>query len=273
MVVLITGCRSGFGLLTAVSAAQAGHTVYAGLRDLTTADDLIERSQGLDVIPVQLDVTDPEQREAVVARIEAEHGALGGLINNAGIALGGPLEEVSEAELRHLIEVNVMAPFLLTQRALPKMRERESGVVLMVSSMAGRIAMPGVGAYSTTKFALSGMTEAWRSELRPFGIRVVLVEPGPYKTDIFGRNRRIAGGTLSRHSPYYEAFARLEGKARRWADLGGDAQDVADRMVELLLDPAPPWRVPMGPTVLARRVLRTALPDWAWEALIRRVIA
>lgn len=271
MVVLITGCRSGFGLLTAVAAARAGHTVYAGLRDLSTASDLRSAAQGLDVRPLQLDVTDAQEREAVVSAIEAEHGSVDALVNNAGIALGGPLEEVSEAELRQVLEVNVFAPFLLTQRVLPAMRAQRSGVVLMVSSMAGRIAMPGIGAYAASKFALSGMTESWRAELRPFGIQVVLVEPGPYKTDIFGRNRRIAGGDLQEDSPYFPAFSRLNQKAAQWAGLGGDPQDVADRMAALLSDPAPPWRVPMGPTVRARRALRVVLPDWGWELLLRRL--
>ena len=271
MVVLITGCRSGFGLLTAVAAARAGHTVYAGLRDLSTADDLTQAARGLDVRPVQLDVTRSEEREAVVSALEAEHGAVDALVNNAGIALGGPLEEVSETELRQVLEVNVFAPFLLTQRVLPGMRAQQSGTVLMVSSMAGRIAMPGIGAYAASKFALSGLTESWRAELRPFGVRVVLVEPGPYKTDIFGRNRRIAGGELREDSPYHPAFSRLNAKAEAWAGLGGDPQDVADRMVALLSDPAPPWRVPMGPTVRARRMLRTVLPDWGWEFLLQRL--
>lgn len=270
MVVLLTGCRSGFGLLAAVEAARRGHTVYAGLRDVSTADGLLEAAGDLPIRPVQLDVTDPVQREEVVARIEAEHGALDGLVNNAGIALGGPLEEVSEAGLRKVFEVNVFGAWALTTRALPAMRAQGRGCVIQVSSMAGRIALPGLGAYAASKFALSGMTESWRAELAPFGVQMVLLEPGPYKTDIFSRNRRVAETPAD--SPYRPFIERMEAKAEQWTHRAGDAQDVADTICDLLAHPSPPWRVPMGPTVHLRRALRWTLPDRGWEALVRAIV-
>ena len=115
MITLITGCRSGFGLLSAVSAARAGHTVYAGLRDPETADDLMAAADGLPVHPLALDVTEPEQCQAAVDRVVSEHGRIDGLVNNAGVALGGFLEQLERDELEHLYAVNVLGVWELTR--------------------------------------------------------------------------------------------------------------------------------------------------------------
>lgn len=273
MVVLITGCRSGFGLLAAETIARAGHTVYAGLRDLRTADDLRARTAGLAVTPVQLDVTDPAQREQVVSEIEAKHGAIGALINNAGIATGGPLETFGEAELRKVFEVNLFALWALTARVLPKMREARDGVIINVSSMAGRSALPTMGVYAASKHAVTGMTEALRLELRPFGVRVALIEPGPYKTDIFGRNLRVSEAAQQpQASPYQELLSRMDALATKTAARGGDPQDVADRILAVMVDPNPPLWNAMGPNVPVRRVLRWGLPARLYERLIARIV-
>jgi NAD(P)-dependent dehydrogenase (short-subunit alcohol dehydrogenase family) len=188
MIVLCTGCRSGFGLLIAVTAARAGHTVYAGLRDLETQADLVKFAGNLDVRPVQLDVTNADERETVVREIVEEHGRLDALINNAGRTLGGFIEQIAEDELRRLFDVNVFAAWALTKTCLPHLRASREGIVINIASMAGRQAMPGLGGYAGSKFAIEGITEALRHEMRPFGVRVVLVEPGPYATDIVGRS-------------------------------------------------------------------------------------
>lgn len=270
MIVLCTGCRSGFGLRIAVTAARAGHTVYAGLRDVETAGDLMAAGQGLDIRPIQLDVVDAEQREAAIRRILEEQGRLDVLINNAGISLGGFQEQIEETELRHLFEVNVFAPWALTKLVLPSMRAQSEGLIINISSMSGRAALPGVGAYASSKFALEGMTEALRFEVRPFGVRVVLVEPGPYETDIFARNLRIAAQTLDHVGPYQAQRDRLEALMTRRKV--GDPQEVADQVVALFHQPHPRLRYPMGPNVLLRRVLRRALPFGAYEAILRRVL-
>jgi NAD(P)-dependent dehydrogenase (short-subunit alcohol dehydrogenase family) len=272
MVVLITGCRSGFGLLTAVSAAQAGHTVYAGLRDLSTDGDLKEAARGLDVTPVQLDVTDPEQREAVVSDIEARHGALGGLVNNAGIAISGAIEDFSEAELRRVFEVNVFALWALTCRVLPEMRARKSGIIVNVSSMAGRAALPTMGVYAASKHAVTGMTEALRLELHPHGVRACLIEPGPYKTDLFNRNRNICEGSQREDSPYRTLISGMLKLASETEVTAGDPQQVADRIIAVLGTSSPPLWNPMGPKVTARRLARWMLPGSLYEQLIRRVV-
>lgn len=273
MAVLITGCRSGFGLLAAETVARAGHTVYAGLRDLDTAGELRARTEGLDVTPVQLDVTDPDQREQVVADIEARHGAVSALVNNAGIATGGPLETFAEAELRKVFEVNLFALWALTVRVLPQMRAARDGIIVNVSSMAGRSALPTMGAYAASKHAVTGMTESLRLELRPFGVRAALIEPGPYKTDIFGRNLRVSeGAQQAEASPYSDLIRRMEGLAAKTGDRAGDPQEVADRILQVIADPDPPLWNPMGPNVPARRLMRWALPARLYERIIRQIV-
>lgn len=269
MVVLCTGCRSGFGLLIAVTAARAGHTVYAGLRDVTTAENLREAAGDLDVRPVQLDVTEPAEREAVVAQIVEEQGRIDALINNAGIALAGFQEQIAEHELRRLFDVNVFGAWALTKLVLPHLRSQRSGVVINITSMAGRQAMPVLGAYAGSKFALEGMTEALRHEMRPFGVRVVLVEPGPYKTDIAHRNRWIAEGT---GGPYVAFERRMEQLAEKMEARMGDPQEVADLVTELLTEERPRLRYPLGPGVNARLWARRVLPFEGVEKIMQRIL-
>jgi NAD(P)-dependent dehydrogenase (short-subunit alcohol dehydrogenase family) len=268
MVLLITGCRSGFGLLTAVTAARAGHKVYAGLRDPSTADALRDAAKGLPVTPIALDVVDPAQREAAVAQILRDEGRLDGLVNNAGIALGGYLEQLEEDELRRVLEVNLISVWALTRLVLPTMRAQGRGHIVNVSSISGLLALPGLGAYAASKFALEGMTEALRHELKPFGVQVCLVEPGPYKTDILGRNRTLARNAQDALSPYAPYTRRAEALFDRIAAQGsGDPQDVADAIVALLHDPNPALRNVLGGSARVRAMMKRVLPfgvlEWA----------
>jgi NAD(P)-dependent dehydrogenase (short-subunit alcohol dehydrogenase family) len=269
LIVLITGCRSGFGLRAAVSAAQAGHTVYAGLRDLSTRTELDQASRGLDVHPVQLDVTRADERAAVFRQIVERHGRLDALVNNAGVALGGYLEEVSEAEVRTVFEVNVLAVWALTQLVLPGMRVRGLGHIINISSVSGRIAMPGLGVYASSKFALEGMSEALRHEVAPFGVQVTLVEPGPYRTDMTtGARRSLVASVSSSDSPYAAYSARSVELFERVSGSLGNPQDVADRIVAILGRTRPRLRHPMGASAYARLTLRWWLPFGWWQLLV-----
>jgi len=274
MIVLITGCRSGFGLLTAVAAAKAGHRVYAGLRDLSTADGLRAAGKGLAIEPIQLDVTDPEQREQAVAFVLEREGRIDALINNAGVALGGFQEQVEDDEFRKVFEVNVFGLWALTKCVLPTMRKQKSGIVVNVSSMAGRMAMPCMGIYAASKFAVEGMSESLRHELRPFGIRVVLVEPGPYETDIFSRNRQLCRQAANKEGPYAAIQGQLEAfMEKRFAKGGlGDPNEVSDLIVGLLRKSGPRMRYPLGPSTSARLWMRRLLPFGLEEKLLDRLI-
>jgi NAD(P)-dependent dehydrogenase (short-subunit alcohol dehydrogenase family) len=246
MVVLVTGCRSGFGLLLAEGAARRGHVVYAGLRDPATDGELRERTRGLDVRTMALDVTAPEQREEAIARILREQGRIDALVNNAGKPLGGFLEEVGEDELRDVFETNFFAPWLLTRAALPAMRAQGRGTIVMMSSRSGRAAFPALGTYASSKFALEGLSEAWRHELRPFGIDVYLVEPGPFKTDIWDRNRHVSKHAFQPGGPYARFEARLDQTFRRIAAGARDPQKVVEHTLDLLDKRGAPLRHSIG---------------------------
>ncbi len=274
MILLVTGARSGFGKRIAIEAARRGHTVYAGLRDLSTADEqLVPEARGLSVVPVQLDVTSEADRSEVVARIVHEHGRIDGLVNNAGIALGGFLEQVEDDEIRKVFEVNVFGLWALTNAVLPTMRAQRSGSVVMVSSMSGRMALPGLGVYAGSKHALEGLSEAWHHELRHFGIRVTLVEPGAYATDIWGRNRNTSRNAHDPDSPYAALAAHLDQLVARVVDRGArDPQEVADVICDILQGKGG-WklRYPLGHDAKLRLFLKRFAPERAVNAFIHRM--
>lgn len=268
MVVLVTGCRSGFGLKIAVEAARRGHVVYAGLRDLETRNDLETAAGDLPVHPVQLDVTSASEREAVVARILEEQGRIDVLVNNAGVALGGFLEQVEEDELRKVLDVNVIGAWAMTRAVLPAMRAQGSGRILMMSSVSGIMALPGLGVYATSKFGLEGMSEAWRHELALFGIDIYLIEPGAYRTDIWGRNRAVCRNADDPDSPWAaharaldEKFAAIVNKSVR------EPEEVVDHCCDLMTGPRQTLRHPMGPGTRLRRFMKL-MP---WRILESRV--
>jgi NAD(P)-dependent dehydrogenase (short-subunit alcohol dehydrogenase family) len=271
-VALITGCRSGFGLLTAAAAGRAGWTVYAGLRALEHGDALREATAGLDVRPIVLDVTSAEQRESAIAQIIRETGRLDALVNNAGQALGGFLELVEEDELRAIFETNLFGAWALTRLALPHLRAHTPSTVVMVSSASGRMAIPGLGAYAASKFALEGLSEAWRHELALFGVRVVLIEPGAYRTDIFGRNRHISRG-VNEPGVYAPWVAGMDKVFASFVDrVARDPAEVAEVIVRVLSDPRPPLRTPIGPSTGVRAALRALIPERVTEAVIGRLL-
>jgi NAD(P)-dependent dehydrogenase (short-subunit alcohol dehydrogenase family) len=266
-VVLITGCGAGIGRTTAMEAVRRGYVVYAGVREPATSEPIA----GATV--VGLDVTNAEQRDHTIARIVAEHGRLDALINNAGVALGGFLELVDEDEFRHVLEVNVLGAWAMTKAALPALRGTARSTVVFVSSVSGRIAIPGLGVYNSSKFAVEGMAEAWRHELNQFGVRVVLVQPGPYRTDIFGRNRHISRGMSRAHPDYHELRVAIEQIYDRNANgYLRDPIEVATLMLDLIEARAPRLRYPIGPTARVRTLGIRLVPFGLIERAVSNVL-
>jgi NAD(P)-dependent dehydrogenase (short-subunit alcohol dehydrogenase family) len=177
--ILLTGCSTGMGREAALALLARGHTVYATARRVETLDDL--RDAGAHVHA--LDVTDEASMRAVVDHIEEHHGAVGTLINNAGYSQPGPIETVEPQQARAQFDTNVFGLVRLTQLVLPAMRDAGRGRIINLSSMGGRLVLPNNGWYHATKYTVEALSDAMRMELRPFGIRVVLIEPGPIKTD------------------------------------------------------------------------------------------
>ncbi|MEJ8566247.1 SDR family oxidoreductase [Elongatibacter sediminis] len=205
--VLITGAGSGLGLEGALAFARNGDTVYAGVRDPARAEGLTQAAQaeGLTLNLVTLDVTRAETFTAVLADIIDQSGRLDVLVNNAGIIRPGSLEDVSEQDLRDVIETNLTGPLLLARAVLPQMRAQGSGCIIMMSSLSGIAGLPGDLPYSASKFGLEGATEALRHEVDRWGIRVALVEGGMYATGIFDdslNNDRLLPPDYPPDSPY-----------------------------------------------------------------------
>jgi NAD(P)-dependent dehydrogenase (short-subunit alcohol dehydrogenase family) len=273
-VLLVTGCSSGIGLSIAKCAASAGHHVYAGARRLEEAPRLHALCESFpNVTALQLDITKDAERKASLDHILAEHQRLDALVNNAGVALGGFLEQIDEDELRTLFDVNFFATFAMTKACLPHMREAGDGLVVMMSSVSGRMALPGLGAYASSKFALEGLSEALRHECRPFGIRVTLVEPGAYDTDMFSRNRRYARRAFEPNGPHTTIMKRCDERFRAVVDeRKRDPEEVGRLVVSLLSNSNVRMRYPLGPGVSTRLALMKFAPYGLVDYLARRVM-
>ena len=176
---LVTGANSGFGQAIVEAAIAAGDVVVATARRPSVLDDLVGRYPG-QVDSALLDVTDASGIEATVKDVLRRHGRIDVLVNNAGRTHVGALEETTDAELRSLFEVHLFGPAALTRAVLPHMRSRGSGAIVQLSSMGGQLSFAGFSAYSATKFAFEGLSEALADEVRPFGINVLVVEPGAF---------------------------------------------------------------------------------------------
>jgi NAD(P)-dependent dehydrogenase (short-subunit alcohol dehydrogenase family) len=186
--VVVTGATTGIGAATAITLAMSGTIVFAGVRTDADANRLAE--QHPNVRPVRLDVTDATSIAGAAETVRAAGVRLSGLVNNAGIVIAGPLEFVSEAELRTQFDVNVVGQIAVTQAFLPQLRETR-GRIVFVGSISGRIAMPFIAPYSASKFALRALADALRLELEPDGIAVSLIEPGSVKTPIWRKGRDL----------------------------------------------------------------------------------
>jgi NAD(P)-dependent dehydrogenase (short-subunit alcohol dehydrogenase family) len=240
---LVTGCSSGLGRALAAAAAAAGDLVVATARRPATLDDLAERHPDR-VSAVALDVCDAAQCEAAVAHAVERFGGVDVLVNNAGAGLFGAVEEVSDDELRRQLEVLTVAPWRLTRLVLPLMRRQGFGHVVNVSSIAGRMGLPGLSAYVTGKYALEGMSQALAAEVAPFGIRVHAVEPGGFATH-YGTSLAEAAGRIPAYAQVTgDVEAGLRGMAGNPALNRPDV--FAHHVLRLVESPTAPLRVPIG---------------------------
>src|SRR5580692_10550955 len=238
---LITGANSGFGQAIAEAAVAAGDIVVATARRVTSLDGLAAAHPGqVDVLP--LDVTDIAAINATVQDVIGRHGRIDVLVNNAGRSHVGAAEETTDAELRDLFEVHLFGPAALTRAVLPHMRSRRSGAIVQLSSMGGQLSFAGFAAYSATKFALEGMSEALADEVRPLGIKVLIVEPGAFRTALFSNISASA---------QIADYAATVGPTRHMIETGNGTQpgDPAKAAAAILtaLDAEPtPLRLPLG---------------------------
>lgn len=275
---LVTGSSSGFGLRTCVALCARGFKVYASMRDLERAAPLRAalRDSGFDssrVELVTLDVTDPEQRHALVERILDAEGAVDVLVNNAGQMFSGFAEELDEASLRAQFDTNFFGLVALTVALLPAMRERRHGRVINVSSIAGRNAMPNLSAYCASKFALEGWSESLRYELIAYNVFVSLVEPGLFPTELFGRNQ--VEPEAKPRSIDARLRAALERDSQRMQALLSFANpdQVAQVIAKIALAPRPRLRYPVGIDAWLGSLTIGPLTQAWWETRVAQLFA
>jgi len=206
----ITGVSSGFGLELALYALSSGHTVYGTVRSRQGAADAVSKIEKAGGNCVVLDVTVRETVFIVVEQVLAKEGRIDVLVNNAGWALFGTLESVDEQQARQQIETNFFGPFNVIQAVLPSMRERKSGSIVNISSTAGFHGFPGASLYVASKFALEGLSETLSNELAPFNISILIVEPGPFKTNVLQPSNMIPISELYKGTPAEHAFRVME---------------------------------------------------------------
>jgi len=272
--VLVTGASSGIGQACALRLDRLGHRVYAGVRKEEDARALRERGSDR-VVPVFLDVTDQGQVDTVATQIARDAGGLEGVVNNAGIGRGGPLEYLPLAEWRDQLEVNVVGQVAVTKAMLSLIRSA-GGRIVFIGSISGRVATMMAGPYCASKFAVEAIGESLRHELRPWRISVSVVEPGAVKTAIWDKARQDAD-RLERDLP---AAARIQYAAhiaaiRRGIDMqdrhGADPGKVARAVEHALFARRPKPRYPVGVDARIQGALVRWLPATPREAIIRRI--
>ena len=265
---LITGCSTGFGRVFAEAALKEGHAVVATARKVESLEGLSAAAPER-FLALSLDVTDAAACHRGVEAAVAKFGRLDVLVNNAGYGMVGALEESSGGEIRRLFETNVFGLIEMTKAALPRMRAQKSGWIVNLSSIAGLVATPGFGAYNATKFAVEGLSEALAGELRPFGIRVLVVEPGPFRTDFAGRSIVEV--------PAMADYQRSVGPTRKYihdADgtQAGDPARAARAILDHIAQNRPELRMLLGKLAMSRmeaklKTLRSELDSGLERAL------
>lgn len=272
--VLVTGASTGIGQACALHLDSLGHRVYAGVRNEPDAHWLRERGSG-QIVPVMLDVTDQATVDAVAKQIAGQASGLDGLVNNAGIIRGGPVEYLPVAQWREQLEVNVIGQVAVTKAVLPLIRSA-GGRVVFIGSISGKLATPLLGPYCASKFALEAIGESLRQELHPWRIYVSVVEPGAVKTVMMDKTRQVAD-RLDRDLPA-EARTRYAGHVaalRTFTDAqqrrGVDAEKVAKAIEHALFSQRPKARYLVGGDARAGAVLIRWLPARPREAIIRKI--
>jgi NAD(P)-dependent dehydrogenase (short-subunit alcohol dehydrogenase family) len=268
---VVTGASTGIGRATALRLDAAGWRVFAGVRRQEDADALTAAGSTR-LLPLILDITDQEQIAAAAARIEAESGALDGLVNNAGVAVPGPLEVQPIDDFRRQVEINLTSQVAVTQQMLPLLRQGR-GRLVFVSSIGGRVAFPMFGAYHAAKFGIEAVGDVFRQELRPWGISVSIVEPGSIDTPIWERGEREADALEGQASDaqkqlYGQAIASFRKIAKRTADRGIPSEKVAAAIEHALAADRPRPRYLVGTDAKVQARLAKVIPTRVFDRIV-----
>ena len=268
--VLVTGTSSGIGKAVALHLVKAGWPVYATARKVDALKDLA--AAGCKTLPC--DVNDEESMRACVASVEAEHGAVGVLVNNAGYSQSGAVETVPIAAMRAQFETNVWGAVRMSQLVLPGMRKQRSGRIINIGSMGGTLVFPGGGVYHATKYALEALNDALRFEVAGFGVHVVLVQPGLIRTGFSSAATSAMDGNLPKEGPYAHFNATVASATHSayetgpMARFGGGPERVAAVVEKAITARRPRTRYRVTPSASIFMTLRRWLPDRWWDAMM-----
>lgn len=264
--VVVTGASKGIGRATALLLDKHGFHVFAGVRNPADGQAL-QKEASSRLAPIQIDVTDAEQIKAAADEITRIVGAdgLAGLVNNAGVAVGAPLEFIPIDEMRRQLEINVVGQLAVTQALLPLIRQAR-GRIINVSSIGGRIAGPNIGAYHASKFALEAITDTLRNELSPWGIEVVSIEPGGVRTPIWETSTAYANQIIAKMPPqFHKLYPRMAAAANKLAansTTGGILPEKVAEVIERALTTSrPKTRYLVGPDARIAGTIIVRLPD------------
>jgi NAD(P)-dependent dehydrogenase (short-subunit alcohol dehydrogenase family) len=268
---LISGASRGIGRATALRLAGSGWDVYATVRRAEDGEELAAEA-GSSLHPLQLDVTSDEQ---IAALGEVLPERLDAVVNNAGVVVSGPLESLSAADVRDQFEVNVVGAVALTNLVLPKLRQ-SGGRIVFVSSLSGRISTPMTGAYNASKFAIEAIADAWRLELRPWGVKVVLVEPAMTDTDLWRKAPETLEAGVGEMSPEHRDLyaAHLAGMRKtipRIQKMAKPVEGVAATIERALTAPRPRARYLVGTDVRVQAALNAITPTRVKDATFGRL--
>ncbi len=264
-VVLVTGATSGIGAACATELARAGHRVFGTGRRVVDGTRAGEGAGAFELL--RMDVDDDASVADGVGRVLAAAGRVDVVVNNAAFGIGGAIEDTSIAEAKALFETGFFGMLRVVRAVLPSMRARRSGCIVNVSSLAGRLALPYQGLYSAAKFAIEGASDALRMEVAPFGVRVVVVQPGDVATG-FTASRREASGA-GEGSVYRDAYRRVLAAVERDEHAGVPAADVARCIRGIVENPSPRTRYSVG---LAGQRVAARLKDLLPDALVDRLL-
>ncbi|WP_242143118.1 MULTISPECIES: oxidoreductase [unclassified Bacillus cereus group] len=272
-IAIITGASSGFGLLTTIELAKKDYIVIATMRDLNKQENLLSQATALHLqhhIKIhQLDVKDPNSIHTFQLFLK-ELDRVDLLINNAGYAGGGFVEEIPIEEYRKQFETNVFGAISITQIVLPYMRKQKSGKIMNVSSISGQIGFPGLSPYVSSKHALEGWSESLRLEVKQFGIDVCLIEPGSYHTNIWKVGKNLAKNYETTTSPYMKYMQKIQRHISNGSDTFGNPIDVAKKIVEVAEAKRTSFRYPIGKGVKLMITVKKLIPWRMWEFLVHK---
>lgn len=265
-IAVVTGSSSGFGMLTCLELAKSGYFVIATMRNLAKASNLQEQADAhslQDYIAIkQLDVTKEESIEKFRSQL-SYYGEIDVLVNNAGYSAGGFVEDLTLEEFREQFETNFFGLVAITKLVIPIMREQRKGRIINVSSISGLMGFPGLSPYVASKHAVEGFSESLKLELKPFGIDVILVEPGSYETNIWDMVDTIKN--KSKNSPYAFYLEKIEKHINESKKSYGDPQDVAKLITIIASQPYQKLRYPIGKGVKGLLMIKRIIPWKLWE--------